>query len=281
MAGVMSQSAQRFLPVELRADVRGWLGQWEPGDVDFVIEPPDRAVGERIGPPDFVVLGGADAGGEWLMARIADHPEVALNRRLVEAAHVFAPYCTAPFGPGEVACFHALFPRRSGQVIGHWSPDGLSYPWVPPLLAQSATRARLVVLVRDPIEQLRAGLDRTVATSRPHVGSNLADAVDRGYYAQQLRWLQRWYPKDQLLVLQYERCVADADEVLAQVFAFLGVDDSYQARSIGPPIEPARDQLAPSTRQRLVEMYAADVADLVECLPDLDLALWPNFAEAG
>jgi hypothetical protein len=278
VARKVPSAAQRLIPVELRADARRWLGQWEPGDIDYQPEPPHPATGERIGPPDFVCLGGSDAGGEWWMACIADHPMVAPNRTLSEAAHVFAPYCAAPFGPEEIARFHALFPRRSGRIIGHWSPDGLSYPWVAPLLAQAAPRAQVLVLVRDPVERLRAGLDRTEFTPASHIGSVLADVVDRGFYAEQLNRLLRLYPRDQVRVLQYERCVADTAGALGQTYAFLGVDDTYRARTIEPPAEPARDPLAPSTRRRLVELYAADVAALADLLPDLDLGLWPNFA---
>ena len=278
LLGAVPPSAQRLLPVELQADARGWLGRWEPGDIGYVPVPPHPAAGERTGPPDFVALGSADAGGEWWMSRIADHPEVAPNRTLVEAAHFFAPYCTDAFGPGEVARFHALFPRRPGRVIGHWSPDALSYPWVAPLLVEAAPRAHLLVLVRDPVERLRAGLERTAATRAPHVGSDLADAVDRGYYADQLVRLLRWFPEDQVRVLQMERCLADPEGALAQTYAFLGVDDTYRARPLKPPPEPVRDPLAPATRRRLVDLYAADVAALGELLPDFDLSLWPNFA---
>jgi len=177
-----------------------------------------------------------------------------------------------------VARFHALFPRGPGRVVGHWEPDALVYPWVAPLLAQAAPRAQLLVLVRDPVDRLRAGLERTAAERAPHVGSNLADAVDRGYYADQLARLLHWFPRRQVLVLQYERCLADPDAAMAQTYAFLGVDDTYRARRLDPPAEAVRDPLSPATRQRLVDLYAGDVAGLGELVPDIDLALWPNFA---
>jgi len=274
-------SLWRHLPVELQTEVRQRFGLWIPGDVGYVPEPPLPAAGELTGPPDFAVLGAAETGARWWMACIADHPEVALNRTVVEASQFFASGCTDAFGPGEVARFHALFPRRPGRIIGHWAPDGLSYPWVAPLLAAAAPRSRLLVLVRDPVEQLRAGLERTTELRAPHVGSNLADAVDRGFYAAQLTRLLKWYPKDQVRVVQIERCTADPTGLLAQTFAFLGIDDTYRPRPVGPPDDltgPVRDPLAPATRQRLVDLYAADVAALADLVPDLDLSLWSDYA---
>ncbi len=41
-------------------------------------------------------------------------------------------------------------------------------------------------MVRDPVERLLDGLDRTVDQRPPHVGSYLSDAVERGFYADQL-----------------------------------------------------------------------------------------------
>jgi hypothetical protein len=269
-------SAYRHLPVELRAPARRLLGTWEPGDVGYEPVPPRPATGEEAGPPDFVLVGGEDAGAGWWMDRIADHPDVVPHRTLATGARFFARFGTEAFGPDDVARFGALFPRRPGRVTGHWSPDALSYPWVAPLLAEAAPDARILVLVRDPVDQLRAALERTAEDRAPHVGSNLADAVDRGFVADQLVALRAWFPTSQILVQQYERCRIDPDAALARTFAFLGIDDTYRTRSVLPPPEPEREPLAPATRARLVDLYAADVAALVGLVPDLDLGLWPS-----
>jgi len=274
--GSVPPSAYRHLPVELRAPARQWLRTWEPGDIGYVPVPPVPAAGERAGPPDFVLAGAADALGEWWMGRIADHPEVVPHRTLRSGAGFFARFGTEAFGPDDVARFGALFPRRPGRVAGHWSPDALSYPWVAPLLAEAAPDARILVLVRDPVDQLRAALERTADERAPHVGSNLADAVDRGYVGEQLVRLHEWFPPSQVLVLQLERCRRDPDGALARTFSFLGIDDTYRTRPDLPPAEPVRDPLPPATLARLADLYAADVAALAELVPDLDLALWPS-----
>jgi len=271
---------QRLLPIELRAEARDRMGLWAPGDIGFVVEPPRPNPGERPGPPDFLVLGGADVGGRWWMSQLADHPGVAPNRTLDEASHVFAAAATERFGPEQITAFHALFPRRPGRIIGHWSPDGLSYPWVLPLLAQAAPRAQVLVLVRDPIEALRAEISATADERAPHVGSNLADAVDRGFHGSQVARLLEHFPSDQVRIVQYEQCVADTAGSLVDSFGFLGLDASYRPRVTNAPTVPAGgdgDPLTPTTMARLQSMYRADVAALTGMIPDLDLGLWPNF----
>jgi hypothetical protein len=225
------------------------------------------------------MLGAADAGSGWWLSLVTDHPDVAPGRRQGEAAQFFAPFCTESFGPAEIAAFHAWFPRRPGRIIGYRAPDAVAYPWMPPLLALAAPRARIVVLVRDPVERLLAGLDRTADLRPEHPGSYLSDAVDRGFYADQLARLVEVFPPDRVLVLQYERCLAEPERSLARTYEFLGVDPSVPARPIPPPAGDgtARDRLDPLTLGRLQAMYAADVDALACRYPDLDLGLWPNF----
>jgi len=271
----------RLLPSALRADLRHRTGLTVPGDLAYRPVPPPPAPGERTGPPDFAVLGAADAGSRWWLTLVADHPDVTPGHASPDAAHYFAPFCTEAFGPAEVAAFHAWFPRRPGRIIGFWSPDGLAHPWVPPLLARAAPRAQVLVLLRDPVERLLDGLVRTAEERPAHPGSYLSDAVDRGCYADQLERLAEWYPADQIQVLQYERCVADPVGSLARTYEFLGVDAGCRARPLDPPTagsDRTGHRPDPATLDRLRELYAADVARLEDLVPGFDPALWPNFA---
>ena len=278
---LMPGRLHRLVPTDLRADLRHRTGLNAPGDLAFRPVPPMSAPGERTGPPDFAVLGAADAGSRWWLRLIADHPDVVPGHDSPSAANFFAPYCTAAFGPSEIAAFHAWFARRPGRVIGFWAPDGVAHPWVPPLLALAAPRAQVLVLVRDPIERLLDGLDRTAEARPPHPGSYLSDAVDRGFYAQQLARLIESFPAGQVRVLQYEQCIADPVGSLARTFEFLGVDPAPRSRPLEPGIDltpRAADQLDAATFGRLQQLYEADVAALASLVPDLDLTLWPNFS---
>jgi hypothetical protein len=214
------------------------------------------------------------------MTQIADHPDVAPSRSVDDAALAFGRFGTDGFGPDQIDRFHALFPRRPGRIIGHWSADGLSYPWVAPLLARAAPRAKVIVLVRDPVDLLQAGLAAT-ADRPPDTGWNLADHVDQGFFGSQLTRLRGVFPPDQVRVLQYERCLLDPAGVLAQTFEFLGVDASERPVLPHPPSAEARARgvrLDTAAWSRLCAMYADDVAVLSHLLPGLDLGLWPNFA---
>jgi hypothetical protein len=146
-------------------------------------------------------------------------------------------------------------------------------------LAQAAPEARLLLLLRDPVERFRSGL----AHHRAHQGALAAevsaDAVVRGFYDQALGHWLRCFTHEQILVLQYERCVQDPMAELGRTFRFLGL----------PPFVPAdveqrvneskvQIELPDDARRRLRELYSSDVSSLAVNWPDVDLALWPNFA---
>ena len=94
----------------------------------------------------------------------------------------------------------------------------------------------------------------------------------------QLRRLRQFFPAERILVLQFERCIADADGQLAATYRFLGLDDGY--RPTAPSVPPATPDVPPlddSVVDRLSELYAEDAGDLAALVPDLDLDRWPTF----
>jgi hypothetical protein len=114
----------------------------------------------------------------------------------------------------------------------------------------------------------------------PRDGDSIAAAVQRGFYQRALEgWLEH-FERDQLLILQHERCVVDQDRQLDLTFAHLGLSPHRPPHRTPPPGVPgnSRESLPPDVVRHLVELYADDVAALAAWLPELDLTLWPNFA---
>jgi hypothetical protein len=108
------------------------------------------------------------------------------------------------FGAAEIARYQGWFPRVPGTITGEWTPDYLGYPWVPPLLARAAPEAKLLVILRDPVERFRSGLSFRLSMGAPDTGATVADAVRQGFYARWLRRYLAYFAPEQLLVLQYE-----------------------------------------------------------------------------
>jgi hypothetical protein len=234
-----------------------------------------------VGPPDFVGIGVQKAGTTWWYALIVAHPDVSQPATLHKERHYFAPYAARAFGPDDARGYHQWFPRPATKMAGEWTPDYIYQPWVSPLLQRAAPEARLLVMVRDPIERFVSGLAHSRLMPGSHLGTVVTEAVDRGFYGAALQRWAPWFERRRVLVLQYERCV-DAPEVeLARTYRFLGLDDRFcpaDLRRAASPTRQAKVTLDDDARRRLVDLYASDVADLARLVPDLDLTLWPNFA---
>ncbi len=269
---------------EQRADLRHRLGRYLPWEEGVDLTPPELAPGETAGPPDFVGVGTLMSGAGWWYRLVVDHPGVSVRDDIAMERHYLSHFCTRPFGAAEVEQYHGWFPRRAATIAGEWTPSYLAFPWVAPLLAQAAPDARLLVMVRDPVERLRLGLAHTADNRAPHVGSYLDDAIERGFYARQVRRLLEFFPPEQVLTLQYERCVADPVGQLASTYRFLGLDEAHRPTAMYSPgggTTAVTSCFEPDTLGRLVDIYSSDVADLVALVPGFDLSLWPTFAEAG
>ena len=264
-------------PARRAPDAFGRYAPWEDG-FDFTAPPPGP--GEVTGPPDFVGIGAQKSGTTWWYELIAAHPGVSSRADIHKERHYFTRYATRPFGPDDVAGYHRWFPRPPGRITGEWTPDYLHLAWVPALLAEAAPEARLLVLLRDPVERFRSGLDHHRRGGHRLSAQAYSDAVDRGFYDAALARWSGHFAADRVLVLQYEQCVADPRRQLERTYRFLGLDPFTPAgidRRVSAAPRPT--PVEPDVRRRLAEVYAPDVAALAGRLPDLDLGLWPNFSD--
>lgn len=274
--------AHPLLPSEQRTDLRhrlGWYRPWEDG-VDLT--PPPRRVGELTGPPDFVGMGVMMAGVRRWYHLVADHPGISTRRDIPMDRHFLSHFATRSFGAEQVAQYHRWFPRRPGTITGEWTPSYAALPWVAELLARAAPDARLLLLLRNPTERFRLGLAQSSENRESQVGTHIADAMERGFYGAQLRRVLEFFPSEQVLVLQYEHCIADPAAQLALTYRFLGLDDSHRPPRIGPRNVEAERSIPtadPDVIRRLVGVYAGDVKELAAMVPSLDLSWWPEFAD--
>jgi Sulfotransferase domain len=231
-----------------------------------------------VAAPDFVGVGTQKAGTTWWYHLLTRHPCVHHANRPKEL-HFFDPYWRRPFGDDDVQAYARRFARPAGQQAGEWSPAYMTFFWAPPLLRQAAPRARLLVMLRDPVERYASALNMALTSRRKIPPMMAKEAYRRGFYAEQLERLFQHYARDEVLVLQYEHCRAEPALQLARTYRFLGLDDSFLpgdlTRAMNPTVSTKLSLDADTTRF-LIDAYTPDVTALDE-LVDLDLGLWPHF----
>jgi Sulfotransferase family len=263
------------------------------------------------GPPDFVGIGVAGRGPAWWLRMLVAHPEIRASRR--RSLNFFDRYCAADFTDADVAAYHAHFPRVAGTICGEWTGRYVLDAWTPPLLARAAPDAKLLVMVADPVQRYQWILaDRRERFAEGEV-FYMTDAVERACHATQLERLYRFFDPEQVLVLQFERCVLDRAGEYRRTLEFLGVRDRDRlpgalrhrppggglSRRLGRLTELGRagraarlaimrmsgrrlarvaPRLWPDVEEALHIALDPEIERLAELVPQLDLKLWPNFA---
>jgi len=173
------------------------------------------------------------------------------------------------------------FPRPPGKLTGEWTPSYIHHFWIPPLLARISPEAKLIVMLRDPVERYQSGLTwekNFVPRSLPRF-SYADDAFAMGFYGAQLTRLRAAVDPSNILVLQYERCIIDTAHELRRTLEFLGIHEAPRLverrvnATVGPKVELPRHVC-----EELVARYAPDVRELLAVAPEIDLDLWPYMA---
>ena len=240
----------------------------------------------RWQPPDFIGVGAQKAGTSWWNALLHQHPDVHRSGGQPKELHFFDGYWETPWTDADAARYAGYFPRPEGGAAGEWTPGYMIDFWTPGLIARAAPEARILVLLRDPVDRFRSGLTHTDDATRNDLSHrDAAGAFQRGLYAQQLRRLFDAIPRERVLLLQYERCRADPAAELARTFAFLGLSEatlegSAFSREVNPTTR-RKVELSPRLRAALLDGYAIDLEQLATLAPELDLSLWPTAQEAG
>lgn len=183
--------------------------------------------------------------------------------------------------------------RHAGRVLtGEASPYYLYHPLAPERAAQAVPRAKLLLLLRDPVErtfshwreQVRNGVEtlgfeQALAAEAERVGDDEARlargeittsfAHEQQSYAAQSEYdtgLARWlthFPREQLHVVVSEDYYRDPVAAVAGALDFLGLEPSRS--SAGRTLNAAPGAgMEPGTRQALTERFAPSVRRVEE-----------------
>jgi hypothetical protein len=183
--------------------------------------------------PTVIVIGAMKAATTSLHYYLGLHPEISMSRE--KELSFFVEELNWDRG---LAWYESRF---SGETTHHGesSPAYTAYPQylgVPARMRAVVPEARLVYVVRDPVERLVSHYVHMVASgmeSRP-----LEEAVKdppgnqylaRSWYAMQLAQFLAHYPRSQILVVGAEELRDRRDATLGEIFRFLEVDDSFRS----------------------------------------------------
>lgn len=177
--------------------------------------------------PTFVVIGATQSGTETLHAWLNDHRDVCMSPR--EGLDFFLEDGTWDRGVGWYALRFGNC--RWDQARGESSPryaDTHLDPGVPKRMYSVLPEAKLIYLVREPMERMRALYRQRVADGLE--SRSFAEAVSgEDGYVDACRYIERIgdylkeYKKKQLLVITSEQLAADPQGAMATVHQHIAV----------------------------------------------------------
>jgi hypothetical protein len=244
--------------------------------------------------PDFLIIGGKKCGTSSLYHLLTRHPHVkpAASKQphfleshsdldvewwYTKEVHFFDKH----FDLG-IEWYRGWFPEakwKDGRrtITGEATPAYLFYPCVPARVAEVVPQARLIALLRNPIDRAYSDYQQRVRQGRePRTfDETVAEALEAGvtwpprnldetrhlgdlprsvYVDQLVNW-SKFFPKKKMLVLKSEDFFERPKQILRAVLGFLGLPDwEPQAREVVNKGTYEGD-IDPATRRTLEQYF--------------------------
>ncbi|MFQ5812214.1 MAG: sulfotransferase domain-containing protein [Anaerolineae bacterium] len=245
--------------------------------------------------PDFIIIGAHKGGTTSLYNYLIAHPCIAPALR--KEVHFFDEnfgkgtiWYRAHF-PSLVSKYYATRVRRQKFITGEATPYYIWHPVVPQRLSQTLPRAKLIAVLRNPVDraysqyhhQVRCG-DETLSFEDALAGEAEILARDtekilqndyysfkhysylsRGIYIGQLEAWGRFFSREQMLVLKSEELAADPQATVRQVWEFLELP-AWELKKPREDHKADYPEMSTNTRKRLIEFFRPHNKRLYEFL---------------
>jgi O-antigen/teichoic acid export membrane protein len=204
--------------------------------------------------PNLLIIGAAKCGTTSLHRYLDQHPDISMAGATDQLTTKELRFFTDPDWRSEVDRYTQHFSAEVA-VRGEATPAYTYYPLhrdVPKRIQTLVPEARLIYLVRDPIERIAShwvqrywGGDRRSFEDwmreydRP---DNLLVCPSR--YATQIEQYLRYFDPSQILILDQQELRSDRRATLRRVFAFLGVDAAVESRAFDEELNARTEKQA-------------------------------------
>lgn len=191
--------------------------------------------------PEFFVIGAPKAGTTALYEALCQHPSIYMPG--VKEPQFFTTDQRRWRIKSRFKYLSLFSSAAPGQIVGEASTSYLSSPAAAIRVHQNFPKAKLVAVLRHPVERFRSSYWYYVVNGWEPAGS-LEEAIENAhrigdfpsrrhllfglYHAE----LSHWYPlfpREQIRIYLYEELRSDPQAVLRDLFGFLGVDPHFTA----------------------------------------------------
>jgi hypothetical protein len=257
--------------------------------------------------PNFVIIGAQKSGTTSLAYYLKAHPQVYMAPRKE------VRYFDLNYDKGTQWYMEQFAgSKKKHRAVGEATPSYMSFEEVPARMAQVIPQARLIAILRDPVDRAYShywhnrsrGLQPlefadALAAEPEHIASE--DPTDRryrfhvyekrGHYLEQLQRVCQYYPRESLHVLLFEDLRDAPLETFQKVCRFLQVDDTVAPPNLGmvfnsfTPLKGRARKLrslvwrVPPTLQRTINRVNPETGSYPPMDPSLRAELQRQYAE--
>lgn len=228
--------------------------------------------------PDFIVVGAQKAGTGALRSYLRQHPLIVTSHE--KEVHFF----DFNFKKGA-KWYEQQFPERpsSDHVMGEKTPSYIFDPRIPKRVFSLYPNVKIIMILRNPVSRAYSHYHFNLRRNKEHLSFEEAleaepkrlvgerrkmkqdpsyraikykrySYLTRGMYADQIkRWL-KYFPREQILIINCEDLSTNPLKPVNEVLAFLGLDPlGSLGKSEKKPSHYS--PMNPETREKLIEFF--------------------------
>lgn len=224
--------------------------------------------------PNLLIIGAQKSASTFLQINIGDHPEVFMLPGEV-------PYFEDPDYDGDpVAFFAQRFRGRPETIRALKRPNYIGRPEVPRRLAADLPDARLIAVLRNPLDRaiaayfhqvkygtaplmpLARGMRILLRQGRIAGHARTAEILEFGLYFKHLSGYRHFLDKGRLRIFLHEDITRDPLGAARESYVFLGIDPAFRPRALqGRPMAAVYNGARLRThvlRGKVMYRYTAD-----------------------
>ena len=207
--------------------------------------------------PDFLIIGAQKAATTWLWNALDSHPGTDLPEK--KEIHFFGG--SEIYNKGKEWYYKHFENLDATKLTGEASTSYLydyvpywdnesntieldySLPSIPELITKELPDAKIIVILRDPVSRAISAYKHNMKkASRKNISVKISlrniaihypkfRTLEYGYYARYLRLWKQFVPSEKILILTYEKDIANNHvNAAAKVYEFLGLDKNFIMR---------------------------------------------------
>ena len=237
--------------------------------------------------PDFLIIGVSRSGTTSLYNYLTQHPSVA--PALIKGVYFFdrsykrglAWY--RAFFPTILEKYYSITVNKREFITGEATPCYIFHPHAPRRVFSTIPHARLIVLLRNPVDraysfyhhQLRRGVEslsfeQAIESEEERLCGELEKMMDdenyfsfnrqyysylsRGIYVDQLKNWIKFFPREQMLILESEHLFTDPISIFNKIAGFLNIPSAGTMELKKLNTKPYTE-MNPATRKRLADYF--------------------------